>query len=137
MFITRAQSVLSFINPPLYETLVTNPPLYETLVQEFSILCPAAAELTRDCKYLTSEASRCWLFVDDAQVTWTAAAQLCAGVGGKLATEEDSAVRDALVKEMARRSSVSRWWTGLRLSALDRWRTLTDQILAPNEGKSY
>ena len=83
-------------------------------LQIVSYFCPSKA--VNECKELLNDSSSCWLFVTDDVKTWGDAAQTCTALGGRLAVETDSDVRDALVAEMTEGgySPTERWWFGLR-----------------------
>ena len=75
-----------------------------------------SSEAGSECAQLLNDSSSCWLFVTDDVKTWGDAAQTCTALGGRLAVETDSDVRDALVAEMTEGgySPTERWWFGLR-----------------------
>ena len=70
---------------------------------------------------MTSDSTRCWLFVSDVQQTWGGASQNCISFGGRLAVEYDNVVHTALMEEVKTYGVAHRWWIGVRRYLFEYW----------------
>ena len=65
-----------------------------------------------DCEYLTTDPTKCLLFVDDVTSTWIEAEVTCNSLGGQLVRGHHDEIIDALSADVSRQ--MEKWWIGLR-----------------------
>ena len=89
-----------------------------------SIALRASTAGGSECKALTNDTSRCWLFPDNDTRTWADAAQTCIGLDGHLLVFNDTELQDELKQEAENSLSVGSWWIGLKNTLLTlQWQT--------------
>ena len=84
-------------------------------------MSPGCSETTSECKQLTSDPTRCWLFLGDTRQTWGGASQTCISFGGHLAVEYDRDLHNAIAQEVATAGANRGWWIGIRRYAYEYW----------------
>ena len=75
--------------------------------------------ITSECKYLTADVFKCWIFAGNTSVTWALASEMCSVLGGRLAVDSDADTQRALTQEVARFPRSDTWWTALRRDDVD------------------
>ena len=76
---------------------------------------------TTECKRLTNDPTRCWLFLSDTKQTWGGASQNCISFGGNLAIEYDQDLHTAIAREAASYGREHNWWIGVRGTDYEHW----------------